>query len=63
MTKKMAPGDLAFDKNHCHLLWIIGKISSAGDLLAFSFGSGVVGIQHFDRQRPHSLIALMSGHR
>jgi hypothetical protein len=35
MTTKMGSDDLAFDKNHCHLLWIIGKISSAGDWFPF----------------------------
>jgi hypothetical protein len=34
VTTKMCPGDLVFDKIHCHLLWIIGKISFCRGMVA-----------------------------
>jgi hypothetical protein len=33
MSAKMDDSDLTFDKIRCHLLWIIGKNSSAGECI------------------------------
>jgi hypothetical protein len=63
MTVKICSDDLAFDKIHCHLLWIIGKINIVGNVFLFSLWPGVAGWTHVEKPKPFSLIPLLFSHR